>query len=115
MRCRSLHEVAIPAYLGRFLFSVLPRVAPYCVPGGVRVVSNGVSNSPEQHAHQQYHRGPGRKLRLIELESSLITRTNPPAVVGATFNSLKLGPVFLRWRSTLNILPPVPPCAAELS
>jgi hypothetical protein len=34
-----LQAVAKPAYLGRFLFSVLPCVARYCVPGGVRVVS----------------------------------------------------------------------------
>ena len=36
-RCRGLHELANPAYLSRFLFSGLPVVAPYCVPGGVRV------------------------------------------------------------------------------
>jgi len=35
-----LQEVAKPAYLGGFLCSGLLRVAPYCVPGGVRVVSN---------------------------------------------------------------------------
>jgi hypothetical protein len=34
-----LHELANPAYLSRFPFSALPCVAPYCVPGGVRVVS----------------------------------------------------------------------------
>ena len=39
MRCRGLHRFAIPPYLGRFPFCVLPCVAPYCVPGGVRVVS----------------------------------------------------------------------------
>jgi len=27
------------------LIAALPCVAPYCVPGGVRVVSNGVSDS----------------------------------------------------------------------
>ena len=36
---RGLHEVAIPAYLSGFLFHGLPCVAPYCVPGGIRVVS----------------------------------------------------------------------------
>ena len=30
--------------LGRFLFSGLPPVAPYCVPGGVRVVSSGLGS-----------------------------------------------------------------------
>jgi hypothetical protein len=39
MRCRGLHRLANPAYLSLFLFSGLPCVAPYCVPGGVRVVS----------------------------------------------------------------------------
>src|SRR5918994_680586 len=39
MRCRGLHRLANPAYLSRFPFSALPCVAPYCVPGGVRVVS----------------------------------------------------------------------------
>jgi hypothetical protein len=39
MRCRGLHGLGKRAYLGCFLFPRLPRVAPYCVPGGVRVVS----------------------------------------------------------------------------
>ena len=43
-RCRALRGVANPAYLRAFLFSALPRVAPYCVPGGVKVVS-GVRGS----------------------------------------------------------------------
>ena len=30
---------ANPAYLRGFLFSALPSVAPYCIPGGVKVVS----------------------------------------------------------------------------
>ncbi len=34
-----MHGLANPAYLGRFLFLGLPSVAPYCAPGGVRVVS----------------------------------------------------------------------------
>jgi hypothetical protein len=34
-----LPEVANTAYLKGFLFSGLPCVAPYCVPGGVRLVS----------------------------------------------------------------------------
>jgi hypothetical protein len=43
MRCRGLHKVANPPYLSGFLCSGLLRVAPYCVPGGVRVVSSDVS------------------------------------------------------------------------
>src|SRR5215203_5406818 len=38
-RCRGLHRLANSAYLSLFLFSTLLRVAPYCVPGGIRVVS----------------------------------------------------------------------------
>ena len=41
MCCRGVQGIANPAYLGGFLFSCLLRVAPYCVPGGIRVVSNG--------------------------------------------------------------------------
>jgi hypothetical protein len=41
MRCRGLLGVANAAYLRGFLVSALPSVAPYCVPGGVRVVSKG--------------------------------------------------------------------------
>ena len=37
-----LQAVAKPAYLSGFLFYAMPCVAPYCVPGGVRVVSSGV-------------------------------------------------------------------------
>jgi hypothetical protein len=40
-RCRGLHEVANLPYLKGFPFSALPCVAPYCVPGGVKVVSGG--------------------------------------------------------------------------
>ena len=39
MGCSGLHRVAHPAYLSRILFSAMPCVASYCVPGGVRVVS----------------------------------------------------------------------------
>src|ERR671913_2321876 len=43
MCCRGLHRIANPAYLSRFLFCGLLCVAPYCVPGGVRVVSTEAS------------------------------------------------------------------------
>jgi hypothetical protein len=39
MRCRGVQGVANAAYLEGFLFPALPPVAPYCVPGGVKVVS----------------------------------------------------------------------------
>jgi hypothetical protein len=41
MRCRSVQGCANPAYLEGFPFPALLRVAPYCVPGGIRVVSRG--------------------------------------------------------------------------
>jgi hypothetical protein len=44
MCCRGLHRNANPAYLSRLLFSGLPSVAPYCAPGGIRVVSNGIDS-----------------------------------------------------------------------
>jgi hypothetical protein len=44
MRCRDLQRLANPAYLRGFLFPGLLRFAPYCVPGGVRVVSNGTDS-----------------------------------------------------------------------
>ena len=48
MYCRGLHEVANPAFLSRFLCSGLLRVAPYCVPGGIRVVSTAPRSRPPQ-------------------------------------------------------------------
>ena len=39
MCCRGLRGLAIPAYLGGFLCSALLRIAPYCAPAGIRVVS----------------------------------------------------------------------------
>src|SRR5215213_3853683 len=44
MRCRGVHKLANPAYLGGFLCSALLRVAPYCVPGGIRVVSKATGS-----------------------------------------------------------------------
>jgi hypothetical protein len=40
MRCRGLHSLANLAYLSGFLRSGLLSIAPYCAPGGIRVVSN---------------------------------------------------------------------------
>ena len=39
-----MHELANVPYLSRFLFSALPHVAPYCAPGGIRVVSKDTGN-----------------------------------------------------------------------
>ena len=40
-----LQRFAFPLYLSHFLCSSVTHVAPYCVPGGVRVVSIGIRNS----------------------------------------------------------------------
>jgi hypothetical protein len=45
--CRGVQGVANPAFLSDFLCSGLLGVAPYCVPGGIRVVS-GVREYPRQ-------------------------------------------------------------------
>src|SRR5215216_2713527 len=44
MRCRGLHKLANRAFLKGFVLSGLLCVAPYCVPGGVRVVSKLPAN-----------------------------------------------------------------------
>jgi hypothetical protein len=44
MRCSGVQGFAIAAYLEGFPFPALLRVAPYCVPGGIRVVS--MSSAP---------------------------------------------------------------------
>jgi hypothetical protein len=45
--CEGMQRLADFPYLGGFLFSGLPRVARYCVPGGVRVVSK-LSSHPRK-------------------------------------------------------------------
>jgi hypothetical protein len=44
MCCRGMQGVANAAYLEGFPFSGLLSVAPYCVPGGIRLVSNGIDS-----------------------------------------------------------------------
>jgi hypothetical protein len=48
-----LRSIANPPYLSGFLFSSLLRVAPYCVPGGVRsgVNTTIVTGDIGSHAH----------------------------------------------------------------
>src|SRR5215208_7637993 len=48
MCCRGVQRLANPAYLEGFPFPALLRVAPYCVLGGIRVVSGArvLRNSP---------------------------------------------------------------------
>jgi hypothetical protein len=42
MRCRGVQGIVNAAYLQGFPFPASLSVAPYCVPGGIRVVSNVV-------------------------------------------------------------------------
>jgi hypothetical protein len=44
-----LQELANAAFLKGFLCSGLPCVAPYCAPGGIRMVSGGDGLSLFQH------------------------------------------------------------------
>ena len=44
MITQALQGIANAAYLEGFPFPALLRVAPYCVPGGVKVVSNGIDS-----------------------------------------------------------------------
>src|SRR5687768_13280075 len=53
MRCRGLQRLANAAYLEGFPFPALLRVAPYCVPGGVRVVSTSPSYPHNTAVHVQ--------------------------------------------------------------
>src|SRR5215212_9006227 len=46
MRCTGLQWLANAAYLEGFPFPALPCVAPYCVPGGIRVVSTSPRSGP---------------------------------------------------------------------
>jgi hypothetical protein len=52
MRCRHLLRVANPAYLSRFLFPPWHADAPYCIRGGVRVVSISSSYSRDTLVHR---------------------------------------------------------------
>ena len=67
MRCRGLLEIAIPLFLGGFLCSGLLHIAPYCAPGGIRVISKmlfslvfcgdlGATQSTFLHLAQIVHR-----------------------------------------------------------
>ena len=62
MRCRGVHGIANPAYPGGFLFSGLLRVAPYCVPGGIRAVSENGGLGAAAFADQ---------IRRVRLRSSM--------------------------------------------
>jgi hypothetical protein len=88
MRCRGVQGVANPAYLSHFLFSGLPCVAPYCVPGGVRVVS--MSSAPlasakgslyweAMAARLRFARSHGRSPPASGLAQAPGSRRGPPS------------------------------------
>jgi len=72
MSCRGVQRLANPACLGGFLCYGLLGVAPYCVPGGVRVVSGAcglrVANSFALDA--QVTSGEGLLYLLMSLRQS---------------------------------------------
>src|SRR5919112_662850 len=53
MRCRGVQRIANAAYLEGFPFPALLRVAPYCVPGGIRVVSGRATATVRQQVQWQ--------------------------------------------------------------
>src|SRR5215211_1123943 len=55
MCCRGVQGIANAAYLEAFPFPVLLSVAPYCAPGGIRVVSGRATATVRQQV--QWH-GP---------------------------------------------------------
>jgi hypothetical protein len=73
MRCRGLLGVASAACLSRFLFCGLPSVAPYCVPGGVRVVSTCLRKS-----RQDIRTAPGVSPLTPLRVSALVWALLPP-------------------------------------
>jgi hypothetical protein len=62
MRCRDLHGFANPAILSRHPFLGLHCIEPYCVPGGVRVVSR------EAPPRQAGPRGDSLRQRMLSGE-----------------------------------------------
>src|SRR5918995_972726 len=97
--------VAIPAHLGGFLCSGLLPVAPYCVPGGVRVVSISphIRRTPSSTAARQvrpveeggpvrWKSDPSMKLVVISSTStsSRLTSSSTVSVSSTTRAELRL-------------------------
>src|SRR5215204_5149634 len=53
MRCRGVQGIANAAYLEGFPFPAILSVAPYCVPGGIRVVSARAITTVRQQVQWQ--------------------------------------------------------------
>jgi hypothetical protein len=66
MRCRGVQGIANSAYLEGFPFPALLRVAPYCVRGGVRVVSGGPGAV-------SYFSGSGKPHLAVDLSPLLLS------------------------------------------
>src|SRR5215203_3510654 len=82
MRCRGLQRGANPAYLEGFPYSGLLSVAPYCVPGGIRVVSGArvLRNSPNRKKgiSRLPFPPPVRRIRPHLMSSHGPCATHPP-------------------------------------
>jgi hypothetical protein len=86
MRCRGLLGVANPAFLEGFPFSALPCVAPYCAPGGIRVVS--MSSAPLASTKGSlYWEAMAARLRFARSH-----RRSPPASGLAQASGSRRGP-----------------------
>jgi hypothetical protein len=82
MRCRGVQGLANLPFLGRFLCSALLSVAPYCVPGGIRVVSENLGLGAAAFADQI------RRVRLrrsMSLVSSALPGAAPALTPGTTW------------------------------
>src|SRR5919107_6240383 len=88
MRRRRLHEVAIPAYLSDFLRFRLLRVAPYCVPGGIRsMCSPRFANSKKDISRWPPPPPPGRWIRPPRESSPYPCATPPPILLLPCLNA----------------------------
>jgi hypothetical protein len=92
-----LHSLANPAYLKRFLCSGLLRVAPYCVPGGIRVVSRAataiVRRQVQWHALATF-RATIRRHRFLGVAEGCKTSLDKPIpllAVARRFSLLRSG------------------------
>src|SRR5215212_8643883 len=82
MRCRGVHGLANPAFLSWFLCSGLLSVAPYCAPGGISVVSRGISGYARCGSLYSSHGWPDRLsdegcIALFHRREDLVARAAP--------------------------------------
>jgi hypothetical protein len=85
-----LHRLANPAYLRGFLCFALPSVAPYCVPGGIKVVSIGCGSGAGAFTDQS------RRVKLRR-SMSLVSSALPGAAP-----ALRLGTIGFSQAATLS-------------